>query len=185
MWNEAQWRIWGSFTSRGEQLESACRLWAAAATFLLQTRSISDLWPGLRIGLALVLQRPLSTWKTIFPFNVDIKVPEPWRTSGDAQEPELRPEDQRGKWWLVSWNSWFHFPAGLGNCPHCSTWCKDRAIPALHWLANLLKNPQRIFGLLWKREMRDTRIHNAEEPKVTMGATWTSCSRLDPSGPSS
>lgn len=100
-------------------------------------------WPltWAQVRTALVLQRPFSTWETIFTFNVDIKVPEPWRTSGDAQEPELQPEDQREKWWLVSWNSWFHFPAGLGNCPHCSTWCKDRAIPALHWPAKLLKTP--------------------------------------------
>lgn len=60
-----------------------------------------------------------SHMKDNFTFNVDIKVPEP---GGRVQmhrslSPSLR---SSVKWWLVSWNRWFHFPAGLGNCPNCS-----------------------------------------------------------------
>lgn len=145
-------------------------------------------WPLTRaqVRTAPVLQRPLSTWKTILHLM--------WtsRSQSHGGRVEMHRSlssslrTRRGKWWLVSWNSWFHFPAGLGNCPHCGTWCKDRAIPALHWPAKTPKNPLReSLGCCGRGRCETPEFHNAVEPKVTMGATWTSCYRLDPSGPAS
>lgn len=99
MWNGARSRMWGE----------------------IQTRGISEVWPGLWIGLHCrsVVQRPLPSWKATGHLTWTSKVPE----AGGRVEVHRRLSPSLSatvKWWLVSRNRWFHFPAGLGNCPHCS-----------------------------------------------------------------
>ncbi len=54
--------------------------------------------------------------------------------------------------WQALWRSWFHFPAGLGTCPHCQRYQKLVQGPWCYcaWLASKLAwpEPQRIYGLL-------------------------------------
>ncbi len=90
--------------------------------------------------------------------------------------------------WQALWRCWFHFPAGLGTCPHCQRyqklvqwlWCYCA------WLASKLAWPEPHRFV--KRKMRDTRPNNADELKATIKETWASippqqCHKLTTSMP--
>ncbi len=95
--------------------------------------------------------------------------------------------------WQALWRCWFHFPAGLGTCPHCQRyqklvqwpWCYcARLTSKLAW-----PEPCReyISGIV-KRKMRDTKPNNADGLKAAIKATWASitpeqCHRLISSMP--
>ncbi len=69
--------------------------------------------------------------------------------------------------WQALWRCWFHFPAGLGTCPHCQRYQKLVQWPWCYcaWLAanspdlNPIEN---LWGIV-KRTMRDTRPNNADD----------------------
>ncbi len=46
--------------------------------------------------------------------------------------------------WQALWRCWFHFPAGLGTCPHCQRYQKLVQWPWCHcaWLASKLAWPE-------------------------------------------
>ncbi len=75
------------------------------------------------------------------------------------------------------WRCWFHFPAGLGTCPHCQRYQKLVQWPWCYcaWLASKLAwpEPHREWGIV-KRKMRDTRPNNADDLKATVKETWAS-----------
>ncbi len=73
--------------------------------------------------------------------------------------------------WQALWRCWFHFPAGLGTCPHCQRYQKLVQWPWCYcaWLASKLAWP----GIV-KRKMRDTRPNNADDLKATVKETWAS-----------
>ncbi len=70
--------------------------------------------------------------------------------------------------WQVLWRCWFHFPAGLGTCPHCQryqklvqwSWCYCA------WLAS---------KLAWPKAHRESRW---ETPDPTMQMTWRTWASL-------
>ncbi len=74
--------------------------------------------------------------------------------------------------WQALWRCWFHFPAGLGTCPHCQRyqklvqwlWCYCA------WLASKLawSEPQRIY------EDERHQTQQSDELKATIKATWAS-----------
>ncbi len=72
--------------------------------------------------------------------------------------------------WQALWRCWFHFPAGLGTCPHCQRYQKLVQWPWCYcaWLASKLTRP------IVKRKMRDTRPNNADDLKAAIKATWAS-----------
>ncbi len=74
--------------------------------------------------------------------------------------------------WQALWRCWFHFPAGLGTCPHCQRYQKLVQWPWCYcaWLACKLVWPEP------RREymMRDTRPNNADDLKPAIKATWAS-----------
>ncbi len=79
--------------------------------------------------------------------------------------------------WQALWRCWFHFPAGLGTCPHCQRYQKLVQWPWCYcaWLASKLPdlNPiENLWGIV-KRKMRDTRP-NADDLKAAIKATWAS-----------
>ncbi len=80
--------------------------------------------------------------------------------------------------WQALWRCWFHFPAGLGTCPHCQRYQKLVQWPWCYcaWLASKLVWPEPIENLwgIVKRKMRDTRPNNADELKATVKETWAS-----------
>ncbi len=75
--------------------------------------------------------------------------------------------------WQALWRCWFHFPAGLGTCPHCQRYQKLVQWPWCYcaWLASKLAWPE--WGIV-KRKMRDTRPNNADELKATVKEPWAS-----------
>ncbi len=80
--------------------------------------------------------------------------------------------------WQALWRCWFHFPAGLGTCPHCQRYQKLVQWPWCYcaWLASKLAwlNPiENLWGIV-KRKMRDTRPNNADDLKATVKETWAS-----------
>ncbi len=80
--------------------------------------------------------------------------------------------------WQALWRCWFHFPAGLGTCPHCQRYQKLVQWPWYYcaWLASNSPdlNPiENLWGIV-KRKMRDTRPNNADELKATVKETWAS-----------
>ncbi len=80
--------------------------------------------------------------------------------------------------WQALWRCWFHFPAGLGTCPHCQrykNWFNDHVVTVLDWPANSpdLNPIENLWGIV-KRKMRDTRPNNADELKATVKETWAS-----------
>ncbi len=94
--------------------------------------------------------------------------------------------------WQALWRCWFHFPAGLGTCPHCQRyqklvqwpWCYCAWLPANSPDLNPIEN---LYGTV-KRKMRDTRPNNADDLKAAIKATWASitpeqCHRLITSMP--
>ncbi len=80
--------------------------------------------------------------------------------------------------WQALWRCWFHFPAGLGTCPHCQRYQKLVQWPWCYcaWLASKLAWPEPIDNLwgIVKRKMRDTRPNNADDLKATVKETWAS-----------
>ncbi len=66
--------------------------------------------------------------------------------------------------WQALWRCWFHFPAGLGTCPHCQRYQKLVQWPWCYcaWLASKLTRP------IVKRKMRDTRPNNADDLKAAI-----------------
>ncbi len=80
--------------------------------------------------------------------------------------------------WQALWRCWFHFPAGLGTCPHCQRHQKLVQWPWCYcaWLASKLAWPEPIENLwgIVKRKMRDTRPNNADDLKATVKETWAS-----------
>ncbi len=44
--------------------------------------------------------------------------------------------------WQALWRCWFHFPAGLGTCPHCQRYQKLVQWPWCYWLASKLTWPE-------------------------------------------
>ncbi len=86
--------------------------------------------------------------------------------------------------WQALWRCWFHFPSGLGTCPHCQRYQKLVQWPWCYcaWLAS-----KHLWGIV-KRKMRDTRPDNADDLKAAIKATWASitpeqCHRLITSMP--
>ncbi len=78
--------------------------------------------------------------------------------------------------WQALWRCWFHFPAGLGTCPHCQRYQKLVQWPWCYcaWLASKLAwVSMNLWGIV-KRKMRDTRPNNADELKATVKETWAS-----------
>ncbi len=80
--------------------------------------------------------------------------------------------------WQALWRCWFHFPAGLGTCPHCQRYQKLVQWPWCYcaWLASKLAWPdprENLWGIV-KRKMRDTRPNNADDLKATVKETWAS-----------
>ncbi len=63
--------------------------------------------------------------------------------------------------WQALWRCWFHFPAGLGTCPHCQRYQKPVQWPWCYcaWLATM-----RIYGVLPRGRW--------ETPDLTMQMTW-------------
>ncbi len=81
--------------------------------------------------------------------------------------------------WQALWRCWFHFPAGLGTCPHCQRYQKLVQWPWCYcaWLASKLAWPEphrESMSSIVKRKMRDTRPNNADELKATVKETWAS-----------
>ncbi len=80
--------------------------------------------------------------------------------------------------WQALWRCWFHFPAGLGTCPHCQRYQKLVQWPWCYcaWLTSKLAclNPIENIWVIVKRKMRDTRPNNADDLKATIRATWAS-----------
>ncbi len=80
--------------------------------------------------------------------------------------------------WQALWRCWFHFPAGLGTCPHCQSYQKLVQWPWCYcaWLASKLAWPElhRESMGIFKRKMRDTRPNNADVLKAAIKATRTS-----------
>ncbi len=75
--------------------------------------------------------------------------------------------------WQALWRCWFHFPAGLGTCPHCQRYQKLVQWPWCYsaWLASKLAWPEPHRESM---KMRDTRPNNADELKATVKETWAS-----------
>ncbi len=65
--------------------------------------------------------------------------------------------------WQALWRCWFHFPAGLGTCPHCQRYQKLFQWPWCYcaWLASKLP---------WPGSYRESRW---ETPDPTMQMTWS------------
>ncbi len=92
--------------------------------------------------------------------------------------------------WEALWRCRFHFPAGLGTCPHWQKYQKLVQWPWCYcaWLASKLTRPEpNLWGIV-KRKMRDTRPDNADDLKAAIKATWASitpeqCHRLIASMP--
>lgn len=115
-----------------------------------------------------MVQRSLPTWLTILhlmwtsrPQSLEDK----WKCTGAwaAAWGPVQSDD--------SWNSWFHFPAALGNCPHCSKYpVPDVRIVVSHCFTDQQTPgaPQRIFGLLWRGRCKT--------PDPTMQKSWRSLS---------
>ncbi len=75
--------------------------------------------------------------------------------------------------WQALWRFWFHFPAGLGTCPHCQRYQKLVQWPWCYcaWLASKLAWPEplRIYGVLSRGRW--------ETPDPTMQMTWRPLSK--------
>ncbi len=84
--------------------------------------------------------------------------------------------------WQALWRCWFHFPAGLGSCPHYQRYQK-----LVQWPWCYCALLARKFA--WPEPMmRDTRPNNADDLKAAIKATWAyitpeQCHRLIASMP--
>ncbi len=74
--------------------------------------------------------------------------------------------------WQALWRCWFHFPAGLGTCPHCQRYQKLVQWPWCYcaWLTSKLAWPEPHREYM----IRDTRPNNADDLKAAIKATWAS-----------
>ncbi len=75
--------------------------------------------------------------------------------------------------WQALWRCWFHFPAGLGTCPHCQRYQKLVQWPWCYfaWLAS---------KLVWPEPHRESMEYCQEEdetPDPTMQMTWRPLSK--------
>ncbi len=72
--------------------------------------------------------------------------------------------------WQALWRCWFHFPAGLGTCPHCQNYQKLVQWPPCWcvWLASKLAWPEP-YGVLSRGRW--------ETPDPTMQMTWRPLSK--------
>ncbi len=75
--------------------------------------------------------------------------------------------------WQALWRCWFHFPAGLGTCPHCQRYQKLVQWPWCYfaWLAR---------KLAWPEPHRESMGYCQEEdetPDPTMQMTWRPLSK--------
>ncbi len=77
--------------------------------------------------------------------------------------------------WPALWRCWFHFPAGLGTCPHCQRYQKLVHWPWCYcaWLASKLAWPEPHRESMGYCQ-EDTRPNNADDLKATVKETWAS-----------
>ncbi len=86
-------------------------------------------------------------------------------------------------YWKALWRCWFHFPAGLGTCPHCQRYQKLVQWPLCYcaWLASKLAWPEphresidrESMGYCQEEDERH-RPNNADDLKAAIKATWAS-----------
>ncbi len=118
--------------------------------------NVRSILPGLwRKITGLLLSGPKSSFqmKVNFAFHLEIKVPESgleedWRGT-ESKLLEVQCEvstvsDDLGCHVICCWRWWFHFPAGLGTCPHCQRYQKLVQWPWCYcaWLASKLTWPE-------------------------------------------
>ncbi len=80
--------------------------------------------------------------------------------------------------WQSLWRCWFHFPAGLGTCPHCQRYQKLVQWPWCYcaWLSSKLAwpEPHRESMRYCQEEDERHRPNNADDLKAAIKATWVS-----------
>ncbi len=76
-------------------------------------------------------------------------------------------------WWQALWRCWFHFPAGLGTCPHCQRCQKLVQWPWCYcaWLASKLAWPEP------HRESMSMSSGRWETPDPKIQMTWRPLSK--------
>ncbi len=82
--------------------------------------------------------------------------------------------------WQALWRCWFHFPAGLGTCPHCQRYQKLVQWPWCYcaWLASKLAWPEphrESMVYLWNHMVLSR--GRWETPDPTMQMTWRPLSK--------
>ncbi len=100
---------------------------------------VRSILPGLRRKInGLLISDPKSSFqmKVHFAFHLEIKVPE---SGGRVERNRIHVAwspvwSFHSQWWFglhftsfcwqALWRYWFHFPAGLGTCPHCQRYQK-------------------------------------------------------------
>ncbi len=67
-----------------------------------------------------------------------------WSPQSRSHLPEHFRALHASFWWQALWRCWFHFPAGLGTCPHCQRYQKLVQWPWCYcaWLASKLAWPE-------------------------------------------
>ncbi len=167
-------------------------------------KHLTWLW---RKRTGLLLSGPKSSFqmKVNFAFHLEIKVPESWSPvwSFNSQwwfgllchllcwstvfsEVHSQRSHLPGNFralhasfcWQALWRCWFHFPAGLGTCPHCQRYQKLVQWPWCYcaWLASKLAWPEphrKSMGYCQEEDERH-QTHNADELKATVKETWAS-----------
>ncbi len=80
--------------------------------------------------------------------------------------------------WQALWRCWFHFPAGLGTCPHCQRYQKLVQWPWCYcaWLVSKLAWPEpRGESMGYCQEEDETPdTNNPDDLKAAIKATWAS-----------
>ncbi len=81
--------------------------------------------------------------------------------------------------WQALWRCWFHFPAGLGNLPHCQRQPKAGSVTMV-WLWMIGQQTHqtwttwRIYRVLSRGRWETPEPNNADELKATVKETWAS-----------
>ncbi len=134
-----------------------------------------------------MVQSPLFS-ESKFCISFGNQGPRVWRKRGEAQNPcflkssvkfphSHLPGHFRARHasfcWQALWRCWFHFPAGLGSCPHCQRYQKLVQWPWRYcaWLAS---------KLAWPEPHRESMGYCQEEdetPDPTMQMTWRPLSK--------